>query len=312
MSNIIGAKVLKGAKLPSRTLLGSLVVTGGVEVIKKHLERYGWEKREPVCVPVFTIDEGDAAVKLSRWVLMGGLDKPVRFKADQVFNRAEANIIVTVKLPHLSIFEFRDKNSSYWVDSEELEVTMLDKNKREEPDEQAARDKGVGPFCARAFLVPESPATALLLVALVPFTKAEMKEKLPCDYNSTNCPQVPVSLGLHGARAKRIKMMVREKEKDGFGFGCFPLLEALFPGQPTLPDPKDLKEALYAFMRQVEGHNNRGGSTIARALESAVEVAKVDPLLHRWPALERDNTDDEEGDEGKRSLIILPNTDQRL
>ena len=146
MSNIIGAKVLKGAKLPSRTLLGSLVVTGGVEVIKKHLERYGWEKREPVCVPVFTIDEGDAAVKLSRWVLMGGLDKPVRFKADQVFNRAEANIIVTVKLPDLSIFEFRDKNSSYWVDSEELEVTILDKNKREELDEQAARDKGVGPY----------------------------------------------------------------------------------------------------------------------------------------------------------------------
>ena len=162
----------------------------------------------------------------------------------------------------------------------------------------------MGKFCALAFLIPESPATALLWIALMPFSKQELKEKLPTDYNATNCPQVPVSLGAHGARAKRISMMVREREKDSYGYGCFPLLETLFPGQPALPNSTDLKEALFAFMRKVEGHNNRGGNTIVRAVGTPADVAKVDPLPHLWPALSVE-LDDDEGDEGKHLSIYI-------
>ena len=303
MANLIKASIFNGKKIPPQSFLKGLVVTGGIDTVKKHLAKAGWDKTEPICTPVFTLNEGDPSIKGSRWVLMGALQKPVRFKAEHVFPTAEANVIVTITFPDLSIFEFSKKNSSFWVESDELDVVIHDKTNKKDLDQAEAEAKGVGQFCARAFLIPESPASALLWIALMPFSKDQLKDKLPTDYNATNCPQVPVSLGVHGARAKRIIMMMREREKDGFGYGCFPLLETLYPGIPTLPSPSDLKESLFSFMRQVEGHNNRGGNTIVRAMENPVEVAKVDPLPHRWPALAVEEGDDE-GDEGKHSFHL--------
>ena len=94
--------------------------------------------------------------------------------------------------------------------------------------------KGINAFCARAFLLPYSPKTALLWIALVPMSKDNLKEKLPIAYKSTNCPQIPVCLGQGSVRALRIKMMVEEKDGEGYGFWCYPLLDVLYTRKPML------------------------------------------------------------------------------
>ena len=63
---------------------------------------------------------------------------------------------------------------------------------------QEAEEQGVQEFCARLVVVPETPSTALIWIAVVPFSLDSLKEKLPSDYSKFNCPQVPLALG-HGS-----------------------------------------------------------------------------------------------------------------
>ena len=306
MANLIKAKVFTGNNIPSKTFISNLVVTGGSDKILKHLESRGWNGKEPVCTPVFSISEGDAAIKASRWLLGGGLEKPIKLKADNLLGGAEKNLVISIPMLDLSVFEFNTTNASYWIDSEDITgITVTDRQTKNTLDQEEAEARGVKSFCVRVFLLPETPVSALLWLALVPMTKAELKAKLPSHYNATNCPQVPVALGHGSSRARRIVMMTPEKDRDNFGLGCLPVLEALYPGSPTLPDPKDLKEAVFTFMRRVGGHNNRGANTIMNALDTQSEVAKSDPLPHLWPALAVDNND---SDDGEKPFCYLPNS----
>ena len=80
-------------------------------------------------------------------------------------------------------------------------------------------------------------------------------------------------------------MMIREKENEEFGFGCFPLLEALYPGEVTLPTETDLRESVTRFMRSVGGTNNRTGQTVLNAIETTTEVNKETAPQFMWPQL---------------------------
>ncbi len=92
---------------------------------------------------------------------------------------------------------------------------------------EEAEAKGVSEFCCRAVLVPETPTSAILWLAVVPLSLAALKEKLPNDYNRNSCPQIALVVGAGGVRPTRVNMELEERERDGCGFGCFPLLEWL-------------------------------------------------------------------------------------
>ena len=218
--------------------------------------------------------------------------------AHNLFSKADKDMVITITLDDLKVFEYRENNASLWVESTELEVEIFDKVTKKILSTPEAEQRGVQTFCVRTVIQPDSHATALMWLGLVPMDINNLKSKLPEEYKKTCCPQIALAMGAGGARAKRILMSVREKEHEGFGFGCFPILEALYPGETTLPAVSDLKEALYRFMRATKGNNNRSGSTILQTIDNPDEALKETPPQFSWPQL-RDNTP-VLGDEGRK------------
>jgi hypothetical protein len=296
---MIRANVFSGKKTPPSSFLNSLVVKGGVEAIDPALKRLvAWNGSDPVCCPVTNIKE-DGTINTTRWALLGSLDKNPRLLASNLFSGVDKDIVITIPIDDLKIFEFKDTNASHWIESSELQAVIYDKAGKKELSEEEAQAKGIGAFCIRTVLQPDSHATALMWMGLVPLSKEELRTKLPGIYNRTCCPQIALALGTGGARARRIMMAVREKEHDGFGFGCFPLIEDLKPGDTTLPPARDLKEVLYRFMHNTGGTNNRSSLTIMQALESNTEAEKETPPQSSWPQM-CDNSPIA-GDEGRKT-----------
>ena len=295
---MIRASVFAGKKTPPASFLYTLVVKGGVEAIDPALKRLvAWNGADPVCCPVTNIRE-DGTINTTRWALLGTLDKSPRLIASNLFSGADKDLVINILIDDLKIFEFKDNNASHWIESSELQVEIYDKSEKKVLSVEEAKGKGVNTFCIRIVLQPDSHATALMWMGLVPLSKEELRTKLPSIYSRTCCPQIALALGTGGARARRIMMSVREKEYDGFGFGCFPLIEDLQPGEPTLPPARDLKEVLYRFMQAVGGTNNRSGLTIMQALDNNTEAGKETPPQSSWPQLS-DNSPIA-GDEGRK------------
>ena len=304
MSNIIRASIFNGRRTPPVSYLKTLVVKGGVEAAEDLLKKnFSWDGKEVITCPIFTINEHDGVVKHSRWALLGNLGKKCRLMGHNLFAGAEKNIVISMKFYDLKIFEFgANLNNSYWVESTDLEgIEIYDKVGQKTLSEEEAEEKGVGRFCVRAFIQPESHCTALVWIAVVPYAKEVLRNTIPTNYNKPNCPQIPLVIGEGCTRAKRVKMFVREKEREGFGVGCFPLLEALYPGPETLPDPDDLKECVTRFMRSVGGLNNRSGATVVNAVETPTETVKETPPQYMWPPLPENVNISE--DDGKGDII---------
>merc|ERR1719427_897457 len=116
-------------------------------------------------------------------------------------------------------------------------------------------------------------------------SKDSLRTKMPANYGKSSCPQIALALGAGGARARRIMLSVREKEHEGYGSGCFPLLESLQPGEISFPMIRDLRENMNRFLRGVGGTNNRSGATIMLAIENPAEAGKETPPQHTWPPL---------------------------
>ena len=299
---MIRANVFSGKKTPPTSFLNSLVVKGGVEAIDPALKRLvAWNGSDPVCCPVTNIKE-DGSINTTRWALLGSLDKNPRLLASNLFSGVEKDLVINIPIEDLKIFEFRETNASHWIESTELQVTIFDKTEKKVLSEEEATSKGVGTFCIRTVLQPDSHATALMWMGLVPVSKEELRTKLPSIYTRTCCPQIALALGTGGARAKRIMMGIREKEHEGFGFGCFPIIEDLKPGDTTLPPARDLKEVLYRFMQGVGGTNNRSSLTIIQAMDSTTEAEKETPPQSIWPQMS-DNSP-LAGDEGRKLIEI--------
>ena len=302
MTAMIRASVFSGKKTSPTSFLNSLVVKGGMEAIDPALKRLvAWNWSDPVCCPVSNIKE-DGIINTTRWALLGSLDKSPRLLASNLFGGVDKDLVITIPVDDLKIFEFKDNNASHWIESTELGVEIYDKAEKKALSEDEAKSKGVGTFCIRTVLQPDSHATALMWLGLVPLAKDELRTKLPSIYSRTCCPQIALALGTGGARARRILMSVREKENEGFGFGCFPLIEDLKPGDTTLPPARDLKEVLFRFMRSVGGTNNRSSLTIMQALDSNTEAEKETPPQSSWPQMS-DNSPIA-GDEGRKVVIM--------
>ena len=235
MSTMLGAKVFVGKNTPPTSFLNSLIVKGGVEAIDRALRKLvAWNEKDPVCCPVVSIKE-DGSINSARWVLLGSLGKNPRFMAHNLFSKSDKDMVITITLDDLKVFEYRENNASLWVESTELEVEIFDKVTKKILSTPEAEQRGVQTFCVRTVIQPDSHATALMWLGRVPMDVNNLKSKLPEEYKKTCCPQIALALGAGGARAKRILMSVREKEHEGFGFGCFPILEALYPGESIWP-----------------------------------------------------------------------------
>ena len=294
---MIRANVFGGKKSPPSAFLDNLVVRGGVETIDLTLRKLiNWNGTEPVCCPVLNLKE-DGSINTVRWALLGSLDKNPRLLAHNLFTNADKDILITIPIDDLKIFEFQNNNASHWIESSELEIEIFDKNLKKTLSKEEAEAKGIHTFCIRTVIQPETHATALMWIGLVPMSKDNLKAKMPANYSKTSCPQIALALGAGGARARRIMLSVREKEHEGYGFGCFPLLESLQPGEISFPMIRDLRENMNRFLRGVGGTNNRSGATIMLAIENPAEAGKETPPQHTWPPLS-DNSP-VLGDEGR-------------
>ena len=164
-----------------------------------------------------------------------------------------------------------------------MKFWVTNKTTKERWQGEEAGTQGIGDFCCRAVLVPETPSTALLWIAVVPYSLEDLKEKLPSDYKNNNCPQVTFALGHGGARAVRVNLAVEEQPRENCGFGCFPMMEWLTSEAVAFPDPMDLRRSLHTFMRATKGMNNPGVKTLLEAMEDPVKLAEVSKLPHIWP-----------------------------
>ena len=294
---MIRAMVFGGNKSPPPSFLNSLVVRGGVEATSPALKKLtNWNGAEPVCCPVMNIKE-DGTINTVRWALLGNLDKTPRFMAHNLFTEADKDILITISIEDLKIFEFRDNNASFWIESSELNMEIFDKTQKKTLTQEEAAERGIHAFCVRTVIQPETHPTAMMWIGMVPLSKEGLRTKLPATYNKTFCPQITLALGAGGDRARRIMLSIREKEHEGYGFGCFPLLESLQPGDVSLPPVWDIKETMNRFLRGVGGTNNRSGATIIQTIENQVEAVKETPPQNNWPPLS-DNSP-LAGDEGR-------------
>ena len=125
---MIRANVFGGKKSPPTSFLDSLVVRGGVETIDLTLRKLiNWNGTEPVCCPVLNLKE-DGSINTVRWALLGSLDKNPRLLAHNLFTNADKDILITIPIDDLKIFEFQNNNASHWIESSELEIEIFDKN----------------------------------------------------------------------------------------------------------------------------------------------------------------------------------------
>ena len=134
MANMIKAAVFKKRGGVSRDLLESLVVRGGstrvAEVLK---DKFMWNGSTPTACPVFSLGTEDGRITAGRWTLHGKLSKPVRFRAEDVFELADRDLVVSVEVGDLSVFEFggTSSNFSFWVESKDMKCGVSNRATKE-------------------------------------------------------------------------------------------------------------------------------------------------------------------------------------
>ena len=287
MANILKATIFVRKRDPSPDSLNKLVVRGGSEAVRDHLEKnvLGGVINNPLATGVFTLDYDEGRIKSSRWQLLGPLkNKGLSIRAKNVWEKAEDNIFLQIKTLDLAAFQFPGKggNFSYWLDSAEVEHIVIDKNKTPLSKEEAV-EKGVGDFCVRAGVIPCGPQEANLVVGLIPANKDEVKRLCPEGYNKSGCPQILLCLGDGTTRAKVIPMMVPEARDKGWGMGTLPLMEWTSDEDILLPSAKDYRLCTHEHMRKVKMMNSKSAKSIMNALEDPAEYDKEPALPSIWP-----------------------------
>ena len=298
MANLIKAAVFTKKKAPSKSLLDSLVVTGGNNKVGEALrDLFKWDGTTPTVCPVFSLAEEDGKITACRWSLHGRLARVVRMRAEDIFESASKELIINIEVEDLAMFEFDRKgsNTSYWVEDKDCKIWVSNKTTKERLTKEEANEGGVKDFCLRAAVAPETPSVALMWLAVVPLGLQDLKSKLPLDHDKNNCPQITLALGGERTRPVRIKIAVEERSTYECGFGCFPFLEWLSSEMAVHPQPEDLRRGVHVFMRSVRGMNNRGAKTILAAMEDPSEVAKEAQLSHIWPEAPAQEQEDSDG-----------------
>ena len=283
MANILKASIFLRKRDPSPDSLQKLVVRGGSEAVKDHLEKnvLGGFINDPVATTVFALDYDEGRIKSARWQLVGPLkNKGLSIRAKNVWEKAEDNIFLQIKTIDLAAFQFPEKgqNFSYWLDSKEVEHILINKNKVPITEDEAL-EKGVGGFCLRAGVMPCGAQEVNLVLGIVPVDKDELKRLCPEAYNKSGCPQILLCLGDGTTRAKVIPMMV---PGDG-DKGTLPLLEWISDESVLLPSAKDYRLCTHEHMHSVKMMNSKSARSIVSALEDPAECDKEPALPAIWP-----------------------------
>ena len=156
---MIRASVFSGKKTSPTSFLNSLVVKGGMEAIDPSLKRLvAWNWSDPVCCPVSNIQE-DGIINTTRLALLGSLDKRPRLLASNLFGGVDKDLIITIPVDDLKIFEFKDTNASHWIESTELGVEIYDKADKALSEDEA-KAKATDP------LPPPPPLDVFLTASL--------------------------------------------------------------------------------------------------------------------------------------------------
>ena len=161
MTNLIRAAVFKKRGTPNRTLMDSLVVRGGSSMVGETLQdKFKWDGSSPIACPVFTLDTAGGSITAARWTLHGKLAKVIKFRAEDVFEQPNKDLIVAVDVADLSLFEFGGRAATSctgwrvvtWVESGDLKFWVTNKVTKERLSGEDAVDHGIKDFCCRADL----------------------------------------------------------------------------------------------------------------------------------------------------------------
>ena len=84
-------------------------------------------------------------------------------------------------------------------------------------------EHGVGNFTARIFIIPSTPHTVNLWLAVNPCLKENLKNLAPNAWNKPGFPQVPLNLSGGSVGAIQILMVTKEPNNIGWGLETLPL-----------------------------------------------------------------------------------------
>jgi hypothetical protein len=261
-------KIFGGAKAVPEEIWREQMVAGGATTLADKLTSDGnWDATSLVVAPIITIEEG--SIKGTRMILLGALED-IAVSANAVWAGANKQVKITIEMPDLTVcsFEEEQNNLSSWLERTDMEVKYTLHVPAKGEDEatekiityEQACGHGVKDFCLRAAITPTSHIGAKITLAVSPYSKVQLKEKLGDSFNAHEVPHIAVQIKEKSphSSAKRGKagyavFSRREKAKEGYGFGIVPYLDVTTEGEEaaTCPSSEALKEELLRFMRSV-------------------------------------------------------------
>ena len=266
-------KVFKGrAKLSERSIKEGMITGGAVALEEKLRANHGWNGASLLAAPIVVLENG--AIVDTHWAVMGKV-KDVTFSANFLWQRAEKELKVAIRVPTLTIFDFAVGNISNWLNREELEVIFTLGEEVLSHEQAVAR--GAGEFCIRALVCPTSHTTASLWIGAHPRTRAALEASLGANHNSNLTPHITLQLsevdpnGAAKGRAATARLTRQEQAGEDVGFGVIPWIDVTAEGEEdaVLPDSDDLKEAVMMFMRKSA---SSATATTAAAVEQRVRA----------------------------------------
>ena len=287
----IEGSIIKNRKAITNEVVSDLICDGGVERVRDLLtDKWKHNPDDVIVVPTLTINTA-GKISGAKWHVLGKLTKDVNIKLTQLNSEADDDAIINIKNLELGIFPFYNKrrNVSGWIDSEEVDFSVVRKEGKKKVTVKADQleDAGFKGFSLRIGVMPVAPTKANIVLAIHPLGKEGLKDKVPDGYYKNACPQVALGIGDSNAKFLCVSMGVQEPASCEFGMGILPVIEDLrSEGEiaSLFPSSWDIRSALFNFMRTVKGFNNKSVKKIMEAMDDIeTELSRsLDPEFV-WP-----------------------------
>ena len=261
---VIASELFKQRGPLNKATLNSLHVRGGGVQVDDALGRWGWNGTAPVVTSVITIDHATAVVRGTRFETRGGLEHPVKIKASELWPGATEGVEIHLRFSNLGIIDWVTqgdfRNVSHWLEDKDVDHDIIKDNTAIPDDEK--EENGIFGFALRFTILPADAEKSLLYASILPYSKAELGEKLQEVNKTLDSPVIPtlaLKLFKSGAKttnAHAIALLPKERPGDRFGLGHLPLLEVVGDGRPNFPHHDEVEKELASFLRATVGTNN--------------------------------------------------------
>ena len=279
---LIASPLLLARSPLTKAVFSSLHIRGAGVQVDDALLRMGWDEADPAIAVVITVDHISTNVKGVRFETRGALANVVKFKASDLWSKAEEGVEVSLKFEDLSVIRWATegevRNVSAWLQEKDVSVTYMKGEDKIETTEKAKY--GIGDFTIRFTVLPAAVDQSLLYAGILPFSKAVLDGKVKACGRTLEAATIPtVALKLFKSGNKwtnghPIKLLPTEGPRDKIGLGVLPLIEIIGAGRPNFPDHNKVEAEMVTFLRATVGTNNTALSKIEGLLTSADSFPK--------------------------------------